>query len=158
METMQQTDTGRLTFVNGNDAVNDLIIGGPVPTAADSRIINERVLVRKLTASDAAGGVLSILLSETILVTKVVIAVTTVSTGACTIDVGFAATSVTNDSLIDGLDVNAATGVFDNITDKGTNGKSRQLVASTKYITATKASGATAGLVGYAYIHYYPTF
>jgi hypothetical protein len=44
--------------------------------------------------------------------------------------------------------------LFDHCTDKGSNGKSRQTLASGKWITASKASGATAGLVGYAYIQY----
>jgi hypothetical protein len=55
---------------------------------------------------------------------------------------------------MDGLDVNGATGVFDNVTDKGTNGKSRQRIATGKWVTGSKASGASAGIVGFAYIHY----
>jgi hypothetical protein len=91
-----------------------------------------------------------------VLIERVVVHVTTVATAACTLDIGTTATSAvtSSDTLLDGLDVNSAAGVFDNITDKGSNGKSRQTLASGKWITASKASGATAGLVGYAYIQY----
>lgn len=91
-----------------------------------------------------------------IIVTKAVLYTTTVATGACTVDIGTTATSATtaSDTLIDGLDVNAATGAFDNITDKGTNGKSRQLLASGKWVTIKEASGDATGLVGTLYVEY----
>lgn len=91
-----------------------------------------------------------------IIIQRLVIDTTVVATGACTIDAGTTATSATtsSDNLIDGLDVNAALGTFDNITDKGTNGKSRQKLASGKWVTFSRASGASAGLVGTAYITY----
>jgi len=91
-----------------------------------------------------------------IIIQRLVIDTTVVATGACTIDAGTTATSATtsSDNLIDGLDVNAAIGTFDNITDKGTNGKSRQKLASGKWVTFSRASGASAGLVGTAYITY----
>ena len=111
-----------------------------------------------LTASDAAGGVFAWANPwETgITIQRVIISITTAASAACTIDIGTTATSAatSSDTLLDGLDVNAATGYFDNITDKGTNGKSRQPLAAGKWVTASKASGATAGLVGYAYIEY----
>lgn len=110
-----------------------------------------------LAALDTAGGVASIANPEgvAIHVTRVTIAVTTVATAACTVDAGIAANGTTSgDNLIDGLDVNAATGLFDNITEKGTNGKSRQLWGATQYLTISKATGAAAGLVGNVYIQY----
>lgn len=110
-----------------------------------------------LTAADTGGGVLSLLNPEgvTLIITKLMIYVSTVATAACTLDggVGAAATTV-YDNLIDGLDVNAATGAFDNHEDKGTNGKTRQLWTSAQYLTISKKTGATAGLVGYAYVEY----
>jgi hypothetical protein len=86
----------------------------------------------------------------------VLIDVTTAATGACTIDVGTTAVSAatSSDTLIDGLDVNAGIGLFDNITEKGSNGKSRQKLASGKWVTASQASGAIAGIVGYGYVVY----
>ena len=94
--------------------------------------------------------------ASSILIHRVLIDVTTVATGACTIDVGTTAVSAatSSDTLIDGLDVNAGIGLFDNITEKGSNGKSRQKLASGKWVTASQASGAIAGIVGYGYVVY----
>ena len=120
-----------------------------------------RVFVEKvaLAASDSAGGVFAWQNphENAVIVTRVVLDVTTKATAACTLDVGMTATSAATsaDNLIDGLDVNAAAGVFDNVEDQGTNGTSRQKVASGKWVTASKASGATAGLIGTAFIEYY---
>lgn len=89
-----------------------------------------------------------------ILITNVVLDVTTQSTGAAALDIGTTATSATtsSDTLLDGVSV-AAAGTFDNITDKGTNGKSRQRLATGKWVTAT-GSADTAGLAGYMYVYY----
>ena len=94
-----------------------------------------------------------------IIIERVEIDVTTAATGSCTLDAGTTASSATtsSDNLIDGLDVNAAAGVFDNIGEKGSNGKSRQKLASGKWVTFSRASGASAGLVGRAYIFYHRT-
>jgi len=95
--------------------------------------------------------------ASAVLIDRVVVDVTTKATAACAIDIGTTATNGTtsSDNLIDGLDVNNAVGVFDNITDKGTNGKSRQKINSGKWVTASvSGGGASAGLVGFAYIHY----
>ena len=94
---------------------------------------------------------------NSVMITGLTIHLTTVATAACTIDAGTTATSAvtSSDNLIDGLDINAATGVFDNVTDKGSNGKSRQLVAAGKWITFSRASGASAGAVGTARVEYY---
>lgn len=111
-----------------------------------------------LGAADTGGGVLAWVNPEiaSIIITRIVLDITTKSTVACTIDVGATATSATTtiDNLIDGLDINTAAGVFDNFEDQGTNGTSRQKLASGKWITASKATGAAAGTVGFAYIHY----
>lgn len=111
-----------------------------------------------LAASDSGGGVFSWQNPESvsIVVRRVEIDVTTASTGACSVDVGVTATSSTtnSDNLIDGLSV-AATGVSDNLGNPGTNGKTRQKLASGKWVTASMATGATSGLVGYAYLEYH---
>jgi len=110
-----------------------------------------------LAALDTGGGVLSLANPEgaDIIVTRLVLDITTAATGACTVDAGIAAGATTSsDNLIDGLDVNAATGVFDNIEDKGTNGKTRQKWESDQYLTISMATGAAAGLAGYAYVEY----
>ena len=112
-----------------------------------------------LTASDSAGGVFSIqnTYSSPLIVTRVLIYVTTVSTGACTLDIGFATNATTSaDTLIDGLDVGTSTGVFDNIDDGGGSGEAKGLWTtggSFDYINASMKTGATADLVGFIGIH-----
>ena len=115
-----------------------------------------------LAASDSAAGVFSWQNPESaaILISRVVVDLTTAATAACTIDFGTAGDGTgSSDDLLDGLDVNTASGVFDNIADKGTNGKELQRLdakgGTTDYVTASKATGATAGLVGNAYIFYH---
>ena len=92
-----------------------------------------------------------------IVVTRIEVDVTTKSTAAGTMDIGTTTTSnsTSSDNMLDGLDVGSATGLFNNIDDKGTNGKSHQRLAAGGWVTGSKASGALAGLVGNAYIHYF---
>lgn len=132
-------------------------------TAAELNLVDNadrlpKVAKIALAAVDTGGGVFAWQNDEgaAIMVKRVFLDVTTKTTGACTVDIGTTATSATtlSDNLIDGLDVNAATGLFDNITDKGTNGKSRQKLADGKWVTGSVASGASAGIVGFAYIEY----
>lgn len=105
--------------------------------------------------TDTAGGVFAFSPGVAALITRILINRTVASTGACTIDVGIAANATTlNDTLIDGLDANATAAVADNINDAGTNGKARQRITSSQYVTGSVASGASAGLVGFAYIEY----
>ena len=106
-----------------------------------------------LGVADTGGGVLSWQNPESlpILVTSVDVRTTTKSTGASTIDVGVSANDTTSDdTLIDGADTGTAAGLFSSaakaVLDE--NG------GTTDYITGSKASGACAGLVGYAYIQY----
>lgn len=102
-----------------------------------------------------AGGVLSLANPEGVrlIVTDLFLDVQTGSSGAATVDAGIAANGTTSsDNLIDGCSV-ATAGAFDNNTDKGTNGKTRQVWSTTQYLTIT-ASATTAGLVGFAMIRY----
>jgi hypothetical protein len=118
-----------------------------------------KVVKVALAALDTGGGVFAWQNSEegaSIIITRIILDVTTVATAACTLDIGTTATSAAtvSDNLIDGLDVNAATGVFDNLGNAGTNGKTRQKLASGKWVTGRMKTGAAAGLVGSAYIEY----
>ena len=111
-----------------------------------------------LHAVDTAGGLFNWQNDEgvAIIINRVDLDVTTKTTAACTVDIGTTTVSAatSSDNLIDGLDVNTAAGVFDSITDKGVNGKSRQKIAADEWVTGSVATGASAGIVGYAYIHY----
>ena len=118
-----------------------------------------RVAKVALAALDTAGGVLAWANPEgqSILLLGVAIVTTTKSTGASTVDVGIAANGTTSDdTIMDGIDTGTAAGAFNSIDDKGTNGLGSHstVLTSSQYITASKASGACAGLVGYAYIQY----
>lgn len=90
-----------------------------------------------------------------ILITRAVADITTKSTGAANANIGSTATSAATSSanLLDTLDVGTAAGTFDNITDKGTLGKSRQKLATGKFVTVT-GSADSSGLVGTLYIYY----
>ena len=150
------------TAIAASAAELDILNGATLSTEELNQVDNadrlEKVAKIALAAVDTGGGVFSWQNDEgaSIIVTGLVLDVTTASTGACTLDCGTTAVSATTkvDNLIDGLDVNAAAGVFDNITDKGTNGVSRQKLASAKWVTGSVASGASAGIVGFAYIKY----
>ena len=103
-----------------------------------------------------AGGVVSLLNPEgaDLIITRLIVVVTTKSTGAATCDFGVAANGTTSsDILLDGVDVGTAAGTFDNVENQGTNGKSAVKWSSTQYLTGT-ASASLAGLVGNAYIEY----
>jgi hypothetical protein len=117
-----------------------------------------KVVKVALAALDTAGGVFAWANPEagSIIITRVILDVTTVANAACTLDVGMTATNATtlSDNLIDGVDVRTATGVFSQADGADANGKAQQKLATGKWVTGSKASGAAAGLVGYVYISY----
>ena len=92
----------------------------------------------------------------TIVITRATLHIATQSTGASTLDIGTTATSATtsSDTLIDGVS-GATAGVFDNLNDAGTNGKSRQTLATGKWVNVAEASGDVNGLAATLRIEYY---
>ncbi len=115
-----------------------------------------------LAAADSRGGVMRWQNPEdnAIIITRLVLDVTTKAPAACTVDAGTARSgNVSSNNLIDGLDVGAAAGPFDNMADKGVNGRERQRLdargGTTDFVTASRATGAAAGLAGNAYIFYH---
>lgn len=98
-----------------------------------------------LSATSGGGGLFNILnpTGATIVITRLALDITTASSTVSTIDVGVAATGTSNDALIDGVAA-SATGVFDNITDAGTNGGATVKCTSVQYITGTFSSAASA--------------
>jgi len=112
-----------------------------------------------LTASDTAGAIFNWTNIEegAVIVDELLVDVTTKTSNACTLDVGYTATSTatSSDTLLDGQDINTATGVFNNMFGAGTgNAVGVVKVAKGKYITASTKTGAAAGLVGKWYLHY----
>lgn len=96
--------------------------------------------------------------ASAILIQRVILDLATVSTGAATLDVGVTEVSATttSDTLLDGVDANAATGVFDSMNaalDAGANAKAQKLAAA-KWVTIDEKTGDATGLVGKLYIQY----
>jgi len=122
-----------------------------------------RVAVRTLTGAEihaGTGGVVAWTNPESvaIVVNRVVLDLTTASTGACTLDIGVTETTstTTSDTLLDGIDANAAVAVFDSMNaalDSGANAKAQKLAAA-KWVTIDEKSGDATGLVANLYIHY----
>lgn len=136
-------------------------VGGPdAGTVASPRFTVPHTAKMALAAVDTGGGVVSFLnpLLVAAIIQRIYIDVTTVATSACSVSAGTTVVSATTSvaNLIDTLDVHSATGLFDNITDKGSAGKSKQRLAVGGWVTISVASGASAGLVGNAYIEYTP--
>jgi hypothetical protein len=117
----------------------------------DGAVFFKQALVR----SSGGGGLFNILnpAGATIVVERLAVDIVTASSAALTFDAGIAATGTTSDVLIDGQATSVA-GLFDNITDAGTNGGATVKATSAQYITGTLsgASGALlAGSVGLWY-------
>jgi hypothetical protein len=130
--------------------------GGPkTPSQSAPRYGGGKIVKIPLTANDGAAGIFAWTNTEpvAVLVRRVLVDVTAASSAACSISIGQAATPVLSANLIDTLSV-AAAGSFDNITDKGTSGKTRQRVAPGQVVTGSTASGASAGLAGNVYLDY----
>lgn len=108
-----------------------------------------------LADTTTAGGVAAVAnpFGAKAFITAFIIDVTTVATASATVDVGVAANGTTSgDNLVDGLDVNTATGMFNNGDNPGTNGKVMQVWTSSQFVTISQATGDVSDLEGFAYI------
>lgn len=99
--------------------------------------------------------------SVAIIITRAILDVTTPATSACTLDIGYTATSAatTSDTLLDGVDVNTAAAVFDSMNaalDSGANANA-QKCAIGKWVTIDEKTGDAEGMVATLYIQYYLT-
>lgn len=108
-------------------------------------------------ASTSGGGIAAYIPKEglPIIVTRTTLYVITKSTGAATVDVGVG-TNATTDSgnLITACDVGSNSAVvYDNITDVGASGKSRQLCSGAQYVTVTGLA-STVGMVATLYLEF----
>lgn len=124
------------------------------------------VKVGRLALTGAAihagtGGVIAWTNPEagSIIILNVHLAVTTVSTGACTLDIGTTATSATttSDNIFDGLDATTTAPVYYSMSnaalDTGANIDIKPLAAG-KWVTIDEKTGDATGLVGVLYIAY----
>ena len=105
----------------------------------------------------AAGAMLAMTNPEAadLIITNFIVRTTVVSTGVATIDAGVHATGLTNDELIDGLDINAALvceSNHDQVT-AGTVAEHEVEWGADEYLTITPSAAST-GLVGTYYVEY----
>jgi len=152
-ENFKQNPDGTFGMIN-NDGVYDLLIGGPsIPSATAPRVYAERSAKLPLVGgTDTGGGILSYqnVTGYDMIIQSVVMDVTTVASAACSIGVGVTSTSGTTSAtnLIASQDVNTAAGTFGASTP--------QKLPNGKWLTVSKVSGASAGLVGNLYVSYCP--
>jgi len=136
------------------------IAGLPVIPLSGISGISVSIGPKTITASSGSGnkGGWANPFGYPVIITRAQVKVDTVATGSCALDVGIGATiSASNDGLFDGLDVNAATGLFDSsdATNRGTNGRPSIYWAANTFLTVT-ASASTAGLVGKLFVQCIP--
>ena len=120
------------------------------------------VVTLDVTGASGSTGVFASLANPAgvdLLVTRAWLRTTVVATAAATLDIGIHASSASTgaDNLLDGLDVNTATGIFDSHdgTDNGTNGVAKpQVWAAAGYVNVEEKTGNVNGLVGKLYVEY----
>jgi len=104
----------------------------------------------------AVGGALKLQNPEGVdlIITRLILDITTKSTGAATVDAGIDDDGAqSSDTLMDAVDVGTAAGVFDSLSGAGTNDKTVVKWPAGHYLVIT-ASATLAGLVGNAYIQW----
>lgn len=157
MAEQKQNADGSVSTIRERDSLEVCRAGGvagPAGSNTPSFIPGSSLSFNLAGGTDTGGGILSWqnTLGYDIIVTWHALYVTTVATGACTVSIGQTATNGTTSSsnMISGQDVHSATGVF------GTSSPVAIRVKQNEWITASKASGASAGLVGNAYFYFIP--
>ena len=90
-----------------------------------------------------------------VIVHDLILDIATVATVAAVVDAGIAANAATAaDNLIDGLDVNAATGMFSTSVNPGANGKAPRKWGASQFLNIEEDTGNVNGLVAKAYVVY----
>ena len=119
-----------------------------------------KVATVALSAADTSGTTAGALFSwqntegGSIFVQQVLMDITTATSGACTVDIGYEATvSAAQNHVFDGLDLSAIDLVSS--TDKVSTAIGGVKVGDDEFIHGTNASGDSTGLVGNVYIQYY---
>lgn len=159
-----QLADGSVSLRNDADSLDLIRVGGPNAngvTVAGPAWRGVKIVKIPLIAAAGNGGMLAWQNPESvdILVVGLHVRIATAAS-AGSISAGTAANGATSSAnLIDTLSLTAA-GLFNNVDDKGTNGKSRQVVnpagGAVSFVTGT-AAGATFGpFAGLAYLSYVP--
>lgn len=139
---IKQHADGTTGLYNEQIGKSTLILGGATPVAGGSTVAyhGSSYLKIKCGSTPATSGLFSVVspFGEDVIIGRTILNITAAGdsgTNHITIGTGTSST-VYGNNLIDHITCNA-TGAFDNITDKGTNGKSRQLWAAGTFITGT---------------------
>ena len=155
-------------FPSGRAALTDILAAtfgttaGQFPestTKGWSTIALPHFAVRPLVGvvSTSGGGLLGFIPAEgnPIIVTRVTIYVVTKSNGAATLNIGVGTNTTTSaNNLITACDVGANSGVvFNNISDIGASGSSRQLMTGVQAVTVTGTADTT-GFVGILFVEF----
>lgn len=151
------------TTITSPTITSPTITGGSISATTDvSAVFEDRVVkTETFTVGGAAlhaANLTAWTAPAAAIILRVIFNITTASTGASTIDIGYTATTATttSDTLLDGVS-GATIAIFDSMNaalDSGANALA-QLAASGKWITMDEASGDTTGLVGVLYIQYF---
>ena len=108
-----------------------------------------------LSATRTAGGMFAVenTYGSDLIVTRVIISVTSASSAASSASVGIAANATTaSDTLLDDFD-SGGQGVYDNMDNKGTNGKAKAKWGTGQFVTGSESPGNITGIVGTYAIH-----
>ena len=165
MANIKQNDDGSAGIINSPDGKELLRVGGPATPAATTGFTapsddtHLAVNVAKVTLGIGTGALTNSLVlwqppnnSEDVIVTRVVVSIGT--TAQANMACGTAiSNSISSSNIIDALSLSSP-GLFDNITDKGSNGKSRQYLTAGSFVVASP-SATPANLVGTMFIEYY---
>ena len=154
MPALKQNTDGSVSIIRESDSQELFRAGGPlvVGAAAPAFLPGSTLKLPIAGPTDTAGGLLAWqnTLGYDMIVYGATLDVTTQSSGACTVSVGAAANGTTlNAGMISGQSV-AATGQFAKATPVA------QKVPNGQFVTASTASGASAGLVARLYVEYCP--
>lgn len=158
MAVSKQNPDGSVAIVSEQSGLEILRLGGPVtPTAVTGRT-SRAENTDKVILGIATGALTQSLVqwqppnpAEDVIVTRVCVNIAT--TAQANMDVGTSiSNSIASSNIISALSLSAP-GLADNITDKGTNGKSRQYLTAGSFVVASPSATPT-GLVGAMYITY----
>ena len=108
-----------------------------------------------LSATRTAGGLFNAenTYGSDLIIDRVIISVTSASSGASSASVGIAANATTaSDTLLDDFD-SGGQGIYDNIDNKGTNGKTKAKWGTGQFVTGSESTGNITGIVGTYAIH-----
>jgi hypothetical protein len=158
-DTVKTTQAGLDVDTNGQPVLysqdGTILQQFPNSTVTGLQVVKLAIPVQVALTGVLSGGAMLNPFGYDVIIEQATLRITTASTGASTMDIGVAADAVTsNDGLFDGMS-GAATGLFTNTEDPGTNGEQTIVWGSTQYITVAEASGDVAGIIGSLYVTCY---